>query len=836
MTGNFFYSLSFPADTQLRPSTLVERIIRGGRPFRLVLQKEGAAPLQIAVVSPHEIERLIRFAVADREYNCSVTGLDVLKSSGYSVSLSLRNVEGAVSHGLSEAVSSALLSLGGNERFRIILDVEPARNPRSAPLSSARAMIAFTLFFSGNEEQIANIFPDSAERGLWKMRPAWRCRPIFSFIPISTIDSLIPPFASLIEGDASVARRHPSFPEGKIMMPGLKSVSPSGTEELFLKEEDLSENFTVLGATGSGKSTLLSRLAAAFIERRRSVLIIDPHGDLVKKALSLVPQHAADGRIIYLDAIRSPVGLNPFEIFRSIAYRDQLSSLVTESIGHVVRSAYGQEYWGPRLDFLLKGLLDAVAPLKGTNYADVLELIDNPFAAGEIAESCSDAATREFLLRTLPRARDEWWMSVRDKLGRMILDTESRRILCQRRNNINLGESMAEGKSLFVDIDMSRIGSTTSSLLGSMILAMYWVTACSQRCGGTIIIDEAQLFPPRLIEEMASQGRKFGVNILIAGQSPSYFSREFLGAMGSNFRNRISMQLGEADSRLAAVLLGGVDAREIAGLDRMSALASLSGHLALLDIEHVTEDSLSYEDAVRYTARTYTSDDDALPSPLASMKGRLFDILQIADMAETLGKQSLSGLQETGIFQFFPYGMKEISALLEDARSLGLIQKAHLKLSQKGWNELHRLQGGVLAGGSEHRTMVIRVKKALDSMGMLTFIPRQRLGLEQPDLIARAAGDPSVLYYFEIEIATRYRLEERRKKMERAVRKGAIAVFVFNETGPPLSAVRKGAFPEALFAYMSGSYLHIWADGRWKTAERQEDLPGQYAKQGSADI
>lgn len=825
MNGDNFYSLGFPEKVDFPPSALIGKIISGRKPFRLILQREGTSPVQIVIASEYELDTLLRYAVANKDYNCTVTRMDVLRSSGYVTGLSLKNVAIASFLRVSETIASTLLALNENEKFRVVIYVLPLKSFKSTRSTAGKAAIAFTVLFSGNESQLRDIFPVSTARGIWRVRPAWETIPDFSTSPVSVVDSLIPPFSSLTERNTKVPKRHPSFPEGNVAIPGLRTVTPLSVRKLKVNEATLNDNFAVFGATGSGKSTLLSLIAATLIRRGRPVLIIDPHSDLVKKTLSLIPSQATDGSIIYVDAVKSPVGLNPFEIFRQIAYRDQLSSLVTESIGHVVRSAYGPEFWGPRLDFLLKGVLDAVAPLSETNYADVLELLSNPFATREVAETCPDAATKDFLLHSFPKAREEWWMPIRDKVGRIVLDAESRRILCQRRNNINLGDAITSGKSLFVDIDMSRIGETTSSLLGSMILSMYWVVACAQKCGTTVIIDEAHRFPPRLIEQIASQGRKFGVSIMVASQSPSSFSREFLGAMGSNFRNRISFQLGEVDSATAASLVGNVDKEEIEWLERMHAVANFSGNVALLDMDVVFWDKLLCDDATMLTAQTYPSVDDALPSPMASMENQLFDILQIAGMAETLGKQSLSGLQETGVFQLFPYGMQEMAALVENARSLGLIQKAHIKLSQKGWNELYRLQGGMMAGGDEHRSMVLKVKKALDTMGMLTCIPRQRPGQEQPDLLAKTVGGIiSSLFYFEIEVATKYQLDKRRKKVERAERAGAIPVFVFGEKGPVLSALKKGEFPTSLFLHLVGERLMSFSRSEWSPLSEAKDI------------
>lgn len=156
---------------------------------------------------------------------------------------------------------------------------------------------------------------------------------------------------------------------------------------------------------------------------------------------------------------------------------------------------------------------------------------------------------------------------------------------------------------------------------------------------------------------------------------------------------------------------------------------------------------------------------------------------------------------------------------------MSLVQKAHLKLSQSGRNELLRLQGGMLAGNSEHRSMVLAVKDIFDSMHMLTYIPRQRLGREQPDLIVKTPGSiSSTVLYVEVEVATRYQLEKRRKKVQRAGRNNAVPVFVFNEEGPVISALRGGEFRESLFLALKGTTLLSYDSGSWKEMSSASEL------------
>ena len=58
----------------------------------------------------------------------------------------------------------------------------------------------------------------------------------------------------------------------------------------------------------------------------------------------------------------------------------------------------------------------------------------------------------------------------------------------------------------------------------------------------------------------------------------------------------------------------------------------------------------------------------------------------------------------------------------------------------------------------------------------------------------------------------------------KALQNEVIPVFVFDELGPPLSAIKKGEFQKSVFAYLSNSTLQVWVSGEWKTVENGADI------------
>ena len=816
MVETKFYQLELPETTDLLPSTLVDRISGGTFPFQLLIEREASGPIQIVVSSSSEMLGLLEYSVASNEYNNVVRSMDVLKSSGYVTALSLKKAVSGRTLRVSDVLKSTFLTLRGGEKLRAVLSVRPLRRLKFREATAGKTFLAFSILFSGPEQRLKEIFPVAAHRKFWKLSSSWKAKHRFSLCPLETVDTLIPSFNHLSERTTVVSRRHVPFLSGPYEIEGVSLSTPSGLTSFHVNDAFFSGSQVVLGATGEGKTTYLARVVASLVKNGRSVLVLDPHGDLVRRALAALGPTAAHDRVVYADPLESAIGLNPVDVFRKLTNSRKMVSLISDSIIHVVKLTFSEEFWGPRVNFLLTGVLRPIAPIPESNFIDVLEVIDNPFSAHELADSTQDASDKQFLTRVLPAVRSEWWMSARNKIGLIALDDSARSMLCRRKNNLDLQQLIRSGKSLFLDMEGNRIGNEASTLIGSVVLGMFWLSASSARGRATIVIDEAQRYPSSIIEEIASQGRKFGVSVVFATQSPSFFSSKSLSSMGSNFPNRVALRLGETDSGLAAPLIGGVSDTEINSLKPFNLLANLSGEVAHLVTEPLQGGDDLRESLIRLARESYSTDDDATPSILASMEGQLFDVLQLVKMAMVLGKQSLSGLEETGALSMLNYSISELSILVERARSTGLVQKAHLKLTVQGQQEMYRLQGGILAGDEKHRSMVLALKDYFDSMHFLTYIPRQRLGREEPDLMMKTSGSiASIKFYVEVEVATKYQLDKRRKKVERAERNGAIPLFVFEESGPAVSAVKKGEFRTSLFFHLDGNVLRAPVGEEW---------------------
>src|SRR5688572_19714783 len=77
-----------------------------------------------------------------------------------------------------------------------------------------------------------------------------------------------------------------------------------------IKQADRRSHMYVIGKTGTGKSTLLKTMVLQDIKNGRGLALLEPHGDLVREVLDLVPSERRD-EIVYLNTPKSDWTFNP---------------------------------------------------------------------------------------------------------------------------------------------------------------------------------------------------------------------------------------------------------------------------------------------------------------------------------------------------------------------------------------------------------------------------------------------------------------------------------------------------------------------------------------------
>jgi DNA helicase HerA-like ATPase len=131
-----------------------------------------------------------------------------------------------------------------------------------------------------------------------------------------------------------------------------------GQGRLFgIKREDRRYHMYIIGKTGMGKTTLLLNMACNDILAREGVGFIDPHGDAAERLLQNLPKSRAKD-VIYF---------NPTDNYNLL--RLNILEKVEPKRRHLVAShlissfkRLWSEFWGPRLEYILRNSILSTNP------------------------------------------------------------------------------------------------------------------------------------------------------------------------------------------------------------------------------------------------------------------------------------------------------------------------------------------------------------------------------------------------------------------------------------------------------------------------------------------
>jgi hypothetical protein len=325
-----------------------------------------------------------------------------------------------------------------------------------------------------------------------------------------------------------------------------------------IKQKNRRGHMYLIGKTGTGKSTLLQNMAAHDIEMGYGLALVDPHGDLAEEILELVPERRIKD-VIYFDPadLEYPVAFNPLEnVSPDHRY------LVASGMISVLKKVWA-EFWGPRLEHILRNALLTLLENPGSTLLDLPRLL-------------TDDKFREVLLRRVnhPQVREFWfaefakysvWLRseaispILNKVGQFLTSIPLRNIVGQRKSTFDLCTIMDEGKVLIVNLAKGRIGEDNCSLLGAMLVTKIQLAALSRadvpegnRRAFYLYVDEFHNFLTLSFADVLSEARKYGLNLVLAHQYLEQLDEKLRAAVFGNVGTIISFRVGVEDARLLA--------------------------------------------------------------------------------------------------------------------------------------------------------------------------------------------------------------------------------------------------------------------------------------------
>ena len=408
--------------------------------------------------------------------------------------------------------------------------------------------------------------PPTARLADWELAQLW-------YLPDTSFDR------AGFERDRPLAAPAPAVRSGGLSL----IVAESRGRPLAIPVDTLARHLAVLGATGSGKSTLLLNLTLAAIDANVGATVIDPHGDLVADILGRVPSAAA-GRIhvLRLADRDHPRGFNFLER-RSPGE----AQLVASEFVYMIEDLWPR-FSGPKMQhYLRNALLTLLADERPQTILELIRVLTDdafrapfvkrpgrPDAQGVLGhcsgrEAASATATRRSRRSSTSSARSSrttrsarWWGRGHPRSDR------GNSWIAARSSSSTCRVSAATTRTCSGRCSSAATTSTRSAGRGSPREA---------RRQHLLIVDEAQRFATRALENISVEGRKFGLALTLASQSLGGLGERLSRTILTNAASIALLAPGSEDVRGLARLFAPVTAEQLSALRAFEVVMRMPG-------------------------------------------------------------------------------------------------------------------------------------------------------------------------------------------------------------------------------------------------------------------
>ena len=340
--------------------------------------------------------------------------------------------------------------------------------------------------------------------------------------------------------------------------------------DVFLNQRDRQHHMYAVGQTGTGKTTLLTSMIAADIAAGKGVTVIDPHGDLFEDLLTRIPHDRIDDVVVFDPTDDDyPVGFNLLQC-RTPDDRHHVVREIRAVVERLLADEYGHkaaEYAGPVFyqHMQMNMLLVMSTPRCPGTLLDFHDLLTTSAAWKRwTPPECSDPVLERWMVKLkgsdygrITSGTDTTmgdYMS--SKFEEFAFDPRLRLIFGQRRSTIDLRRIMDEGKILLVNLAKGYLSEANSRFLGLVLMAQIQVAALSRvdqarsdRRLHYIYVDEFQSLATDNFVLLLSEGRKFGISLVLANQFVSQIKNEkILESVFGNVGTLVAFRVGQQDA------------------------------------------------------------------------------------------------------------------------------------------------------------------------------------------------------------------------------------------------------------------------------------------------
>ncbi len=321
-----------------------------------------------------------------------------------------------------------------------------------------------------------------------------------------------------------------------------------------IKRKDRKRHMYVVGKSGVGKTKFLELLIRQDIAYGHGLCVIDPHGDLMEAILDFIPKNRINDVIVIDPAdILFPVSFNPLQNIS-----DDLKHQVTQSLIEVMERQFGAN-WTPRLEHVFRFTSLALLDYPDATMRGMIEILTDRNYRQKVVNYIKDDMVKRFWAVEFAdwseKFDTEAIIPLVNKLGQFLSNPLLRNIFGQKENKIDIEYIMNNNKILLISLSKGKLGVENSSFFGSMFITKIYQGGMarasipeSERIEFYLYADEFQNLITTTFENLFSEARKYGVNMIVAHQYLSQLLPEVLATVLGNSGTIVIFRIGGGDA------------------------------------------------------------------------------------------------------------------------------------------------------------------------------------------------------------------------------------------------------------------------------------------------
>ncbi len=291
-----------------------------------------------------------------------------------------------------------------------------------------------------------------------------------------------------------------------------------------IKRIDRRRHMYIIGKSGVGKSKLQELMIRQDIAYGEGVCVIDPHGELIEDILNYIPKdRIGDVCIIDPGDVEYPSSFNPLANVDP-NFKHQL----TQGLIEVLRKQFGAN-WTPRLEHVFRFTTLALLDYPYATMRGMISMLTDRNYRQKVVEYIEDDMVKRFWAIEFADWSEKFdtdaIIPLVNKLGQFLSDPMLRNIFGQKENKIDIEELMNKQKILLINLSKGKIGEENSSFFGAMFLTKIKQAGMARakldpkdRSDFYLYVDEFHNVVTDTFENILSEARKYGINLIVAHQ------------------------------------------------------------------------------------------------------------------------------------------------------------------------------------------------------------------------------------------------------------------------------------------------------------------------------